>query len=29
MTRPLRVSAERIEHMKSIANQTGTGNPAK
>jgi len=29
MTRALRVSFERIEHMMSIADQTGTGHPAK
>jgi hypothetical protein len=29
MIRPLRVSSERIEHMPSIADQIGTGDPAK
>ena len=29
MTRPFRVSSERIEHMQSIAGWTGPGDPAR
>jgi hypothetical protein len=29
MIRPLRVFSKRIEHMPSIAEQIGTGDPAK